>query len=99
MLIGLRLSKLAKNFMNKEINQLRQGERTRREFIKLAVATSVAVGAGPVWAADVKNDMIYRTLGSSPVGNYTTTCASIPSPYLGQANSLQTIEYEHTNGW
>jgi aryl-alcohol dehydrogenase-like predicted oxidoreductase len=37
---------------------------TRRQFVKLAVATSVAVAAGPrVWAAETKNEMPYRTLG------------------------------------
>jgi len=49
--------------MNEELNQSRPGDCTRREFIKLVVATGVAVGAAPVWAAEVKNDMIYRTLG------------------------------------
>jgi aryl-alcohol dehydrogenase-like predicted oxidoreductase len=37
---------------------------TRREFVKLAVATSVVVGAGPqIWAAEKKSDMPYRLLG------------------------------------
>jgi aryl-alcohol dehydrogenase-like predicted oxidoreductase len=53
---------VARNIMNEEMNQIRQ-DRSRREFIKLAVATGVAMGAGPAWAAEVKNDMIYRPLG------------------------------------
>ena len=37
---------------------------TRREFVKLAAATSIAVGAGSLaWAAEKKGGMPYRTLG------------------------------------
>ena len=36
---------------------------TRRNFVKLAVATGMAVSAGPVWGAEVVNGMIFRTLG------------------------------------
>lgn len=37
---------------------------TRREFLKLALATGVAVTASPqVWAAEAKEEMPYRTLG------------------------------------
>jgi predicted aldo/keto reductase-like oxidoreductase len=37
---------------------------TRREFVKATVATTFVLGAGTRgWSADVKNGMIYRTLG------------------------------------
>ena len=37
---------------------------TRREFVKLAAATSIAVGAGSLaWAAEKQGGMPYRTLG------------------------------------
>jgi len=36
---------------------------TRRDFVKLSAAASVAVSVAPVWAAETKNDMPYRTLG------------------------------------
>src|SRR5947209_20532050 len=37
---------------------------TRREFLKLTVATSLVVGAGAdVWPAETKNGILYRTLG------------------------------------
>lgn len=37
---------------------------SRRKFVKMAVATGVAVGvSGPTWAEDKKGEMIYRTLG------------------------------------
>ncbi|HEX5400485.1 MAG TPA: aldo/keto reductase [Verrucomicrobiae bacterium] len=38
---------------------------TRREFVKLSVATGVVLGVAPGCAAEVKNDMPYRTLGST----------------------------------
>ena len=49
--------------MKQNLDQSKPADMTRRDFVKLAVATSVALSAGPVWAEDVKNDMIYRTLG------------------------------------
>jgi aryl-alcohol dehydrogenase-like predicted oxidoreductase len=52
-----------KQVLETNLNAAKPGEMTRREFVKLAVATGVAVGAGPVWADEVKNDMRYRTLG------------------------------------
>ena len=36
---------------------------TRREFVKLSVATGVVLGVAPGCAAEVKNDMPYRPLG------------------------------------
>jgi aryl-alcohol dehydrogenase-like predicted oxidoreductase len=36
---------------------------TRRTFVKLAAAAGVAASVAPAWAAEVKNDMLYRTLG------------------------------------
>ncbi len=38
---------------------------TRREFVKLSVAAGVAVSVAPGCAAEVKNEMPYRTLGST----------------------------------
>src|SRR5690349_10547022 len=40
------------------------GPVSRREFVKMAVATGVVVGAGPrLWAAETRDGMTYRTLG------------------------------------
>ena len=40
------------------------GDLTRREFVKLSVATGLAVGAGTrIWAAETKSDIPYRPLG------------------------------------
>lgn len=36
---------------------------TRREFVKLTVATGVAMSVAPVWAAETKSEMPYRALG------------------------------------
>ena len=36
---------------------------TRREFVKLSAAATLAVSVAPAWAAETKNDMPYRTLG------------------------------------
>jgi aryl-alcohol dehydrogenase-like predicted oxidoreductase len=36
---------------------------TRREFVKLSAAASVAASVAPVWAAEVKNEMPRRALG------------------------------------
>jgi aryl-alcohol dehydrogenase-like predicted oxidoreductase len=49
--------------MNDHNHPHQPAEMTRRVFVKLAVAASVAAGAAPVWAVEVKNDMIYRPLG------------------------------------
>jgi aryl-alcohol dehydrogenase-like predicted oxidoreductase len=50
--------------MNKPVKRANHRGLTRREFVKLAVATGIVVGAGPrVWAADTKNEMPWRTLG------------------------------------
>jgi predicted aldo/keto reductase-like oxidoreductase len=50
--------------MSKPVKLVNHRGLTRREFIKLAVATGMAVGAGPqIWAAETKNEMPYRTLG------------------------------------
>ena len=38
-------------------------EMTRRTFVKLAVASGAVLSAAPLWAAEVKNDMLYRPLG------------------------------------
>ena len=38
---------------------------TRREFVKLSVAASVAMSVTPGCTAEVKNEMLYRTLGST----------------------------------
>jgi aryl-alcohol dehydrogenase-like predicted oxidoreductase len=52
-----------KNPMKHDLNDTTPADMTRRNFVKLAVATGVALGAGPVWAEEFSNDMIYRTLG------------------------------------
>ena len=49
--------------MKKSFVQPSRKKFTRREFVKLAAAAGVAAGIAPVWAAESKNDMIYRTLG------------------------------------
>ena len=50
--------------MSKPVEHGNHGGLTRREFIKLAVATGVVVSAAPVWAAEPpKNEMLYRTMG------------------------------------
>jgi len=50
--------------MSKPVKQANHRGLTRREFVKLAVATGIVVGAGPrVWAAETKNEMPYRMLG------------------------------------
>ena len=36
---------------------------TRRAFVKLAATAGVAATMAPAWAAEMKNDMLYRTLG------------------------------------
>src|SRR5919204_6185287 len=37
---------------------------TQREFLELAIATTVAAGVGPsAWAGETKGEMPYRTLG------------------------------------
>ena len=38
---------------------------TRRTFVKLAAAAGLAATVTPVWAAEVKNDMLYRSLGNT----------------------------------
>lgn len=49
--------------MSEHPNPARPADMTRREFVKLAVATSVVMGTASVWGAEVKNDMLYRKLG------------------------------------
>ena len=49
--------------MNQNLHATKPADMTRRDFVKLAVATGVALSAGPAWAEEVKNDMIYRPLG------------------------------------
>ena len=51
--------------MKKSSTRMNQRNFTRREFVKLAVATGVAVSAAPGWAVETKGEMIYRTLGRS----------------------------------
>jgi aryl-alcohol dehydrogenase-like predicted oxidoreductase len=51
--------------MKDPLNQPKPADLTRREFVKLAVAAGLAVSTSPVWAAEVKNGMIYRPLGRS----------------------------------
>src|SRR5437868_4879758 len=41
-------------------------EVTRRDFLKLSLATSIAISAGPpAWAAEAKGEMPTRTLGGT----------------------------------
>ena len=49
--------------MNHEPASAPASEMSRRAFVKLAAAASVAATVTPVWAADTKNDMFYRPLG------------------------------------
>ncbi|HEU5125472.1 MAG TPA: aldo/keto reductase [Verrucomicrobiae bacterium] len=50
--------------MNQENKNAPGRDLTRREFVKLTVASSLAVSAGAsVWAAESKNDIPYRALG------------------------------------
>ena len=50
--------------MTSEFDEKARAEMTRRAFVKLAVAAGVVAGAAPAWAApEVKDGMIYRTLG------------------------------------
>ena len=46
-------------------NQPKPSEMTRRDFVKLAVASGVAMSTAPLWAGEVKDGMLYRTLGRS----------------------------------
>jgi predicted aldo/keto reductase-like oxidoreductase len=50
--------------MNERFAPTRDRELTRREFVKLTVATSLAVCTGAnLWAAETRNDIPYRPLG------------------------------------
>jgi predicted aldo/keto reductase-like oxidoreductase len=50
--------------MNEKCDTTSSNELTRREFVKLTVATGLAVGAGAnLWADETKNDIPYRALG------------------------------------
>ena len=41
----------------------KRADMSRRDFVKLAMATGVAVSTAPAWAAETKDGMLYRTLG------------------------------------
>jgi aryl-alcohol dehydrogenase-like predicted oxidoreductase len=49
--------------MHNETSPSGRSDLSRREFVKLAVAAGVTASAAPLWAAETKNDMIYRPLG------------------------------------
>jgi predicted aldo/keto reductase-like oxidoreductase len=52
--------------MNESINRTGNRALTRREFVKLTVATSIAASAGPtVWAAETEKEIPRRTLGKT----------------------------------
>ena len=45
-------------------NDLQNSSVSRRDFVKMTVATGLLVGAGsPTWGAETKGGMPYRTLG------------------------------------
>jgi predicted aldo/keto reductase-like oxidoreductase len=51
-------------FMKFDLNEKLAGDISRRQFVKWAVAAGVTAGAASAWAVpEIKNGMIYRTLG------------------------------------
>ena len=55
--------KTAFNFMSIKSESGNRRNLTRREFVKLSAAAGMAISVAPVWAAETKTDMPYRTLG------------------------------------
>ena len=51
--------------MNEQHDNTNQRTLTRREFVKMTVATGVVMSTVPVWAAETKGEMPYRALGST----------------------------------
>ena len=49
--------------MHNETTRPGRSDLSRREFVKLAVTAGVTVSAAPLWAGEMKNDMLYRPLG------------------------------------
>jgi predicted aldo/keto reductase-like oxidoreductase len=50
--------------MKSDLNERLEGDISRRQFVKWAVAAGVTAGTSPAWAVpEIKDGMIYRTLG------------------------------------